>query len=60
MSKVYSDDGKKLLLIQCDGNECNESIKPNPEISNSGWIKRGRLEYGDWLEWHYCPVHSDW
>lgn len=57
--KIYAvreDDKKRILVeIQCDS--CGTRIKPNPQIPQSGWIKKG-MHHGhrtDHLEWHYCP-----
>lgn len=53
---VREDDKKRILVeIQCDS--CDARIKPNPLISQSGWIKKGMYHgHGaDQLEWHYCP-----
>ncbi len=53
---VREDDKKRILVeIQCDS--CDARIKPNPQIAQSGWIKKGmyRGPGTDQLEWHYCP-----
>lgn len=61
MSRIYGireDDGRRILLsIRCDGMGCTEEIKPNPNISSSGWIRKGtdRGLGSDKLEWDYCP-----
>jgi hypothetical protein len=61
MSREYvirDSDGKKILIrIRCDGGGCDEVILPNPNISSSGWIRRGtdRGLGTDKLEWDYCP-----
>jgi hypothetical protein len=61
MSRVYAieESGKRhLVLIECD--ECEASIKPNPDIANSGWVKRGR-DNGpgtEKVERDYCPRHA--
>jgi hypothetical protein len=43
MSRIYAtreDTGEKFLLaLKCD--RCGAEIKPNPDISQSGWMKRG-------------------
>ena len=58
--RIYSElpDGKKFLYsIRCDGGNCGEEIKPNPNISESGWMKCG-TDHGpgtDKLGWDYCP-----
>jgi len=61
MSREYGtrdSDGKKILLqIRCDGVGCDEVIVPNPNISSSGWVRRGtdRGLGTDKLEWDFCP-----
>lgn len=50
------DDGKRVLVaIRCDG--CGAEIRPNPEISKSGWEKHG-WDHGpgtEKFEVDYCP-----
>lgn len=57
------DTGERFLrYISCDHGCCPEKIKPHPEISSSGWTKKGgtnpphRPE--DKRENDYCPEHS--
>ena len=58
--RVYAttDDGRKFLYaIRCDGSGCELEIKPNPDISRSGWMRYGQ-DNGPGttrLEWDYCP-----
>ena len=51
-------EGRKFLhSIRCDGRGCDAEIRPNPEITTSGWMKCG-TDHGpgtDKLEWDYCP-----
>lgn len=61
MSREYgireSDGARVLLLIRCDGPNCEEEIKPHPQIASSGWIRMG-TDHGpgtDKLEWDHCP-----
>lgn len=61
MTSVYAvreDNGKRVLVeLQCDGSGCNAIIKPNPQISLSGWAYKGQ-DNGpgtDKLRWDYCP-----
>ncbi len=49
---IYRVTFQTELLVDCD-----EVIVPNPNISSSGWIRRG-TDRGlgiDKLEWDYCP-----
>jgi hypothetical protein len=55
---VRESDGSRILhQIRCDGVGCDDVIVPNPNISFSGWIRRGtdRGLGTDKLEWDYCP-----
>ena len=58
--RIYAttDDGRRFLYsIRCDGAGCDLEIKPNPDISRSGWMKYGQ-DHGPGttrLEWDYCP-----
>lgn len=63
MSRIYArredNDQRVLICLKCD--TCGATIKPHPEISKSGWTKRG--QYYDPsddrnIEWDYCPDHS--
>lgn len=57
--RVYAttDEGRRFLhSIRCDGPGCESEIKPNPDISQSGWMKYGQRTGGaDWIRWDYCP-----
>lgn len=58
MGRVYAireDDGARVLLeIECD--KCDATIKPHPDIANSGWVKEGITDtFGETIEWYYCP-----
>lgn len=60
MSHVYGMNevtGERVLLyIECDF--CTATIKPNPQINESGWEKRGTYHGpGDDrnIEVHLCP-----
>jgi hypothetical protein len=60
--RIYGQDdsGKRLLLrLECDSDGCGAKIRPHPEIAVSGWVGCGSREYGSWIEWDYCPSHSD-
>jgi hypothetical protein len=47
------DTGERFLhRIECDAPGCRASIKPNPQIAESGWVKRG---YGADVTADYCP-----
>jgi hypothetical protein len=58
--RVYATEegtGKRVLVaLVCD--ECEARIKPSPDISKSGWEKRGTY-YGPGnernTEWLLCP-----
>ena len=58
--RVYAttDEGRRFLhSIRCDGPDCESEIKPNPDISQSGWVWYGQ-DHGPGtsrLEWDYCP-----
>lgn len=45
MSRIYAvEEGTSrrfLARIECDASGCEASIKPNPEIATSGWVKCG-------------------
>jgi len=64
--RVYAteDNGTKhLIRLECDHPGCEAFIKPNPDISNSGWVKcgvleKGRIDHTQMLEWDYCPEHA--
>jgi hypothetical protein len=56
--KIYAkreDNGERILVaIQCD--DCDKEIKPNPAISESGWMIQGSIRCGKKeYENHYCP-----
>ena len=54
---VREDNGKRVLIeIQCDG--CGAVIKPNPDISDSGWSKTGYQDnFGEsWARNDWCPA----
>lgn len=58
MSRVYAttDDGERVLVrLECDG--CEASIKPNPEITKSGWMVRGWYDAtgGQPYTTEWCP-----
>lgn len=58
MARVYAvreDNGKRVLVeIVCD--ECKATIKPHPDIENSGWVKHGGTAAdGFEFEFDYCP-----
>lgn len=59
MSRVYAvreDTGKRFLLhLECDG--CDATIKPHPEISESGWMKTGAVDGCGTKLWEsdWCP-----
>ncbi len=55
MARHYSDNGR-LVAIECE--DCGALIAPNPHISESGWMKYGKYEYGTRFEWDYCPKHA--
>jgi len=44
MANVYAvreDNGERVLVaIHCD--RCDNTIKPNPDIPTSGWVKYGQ------------------
>lgn len=61
MSRIYATEegsGRRFLVrVECDGPGCEESIKPHPRISESGWTRYGQ-DHGpgtEKLEWDYCP-----
>lgn len=58
--RIYAidDDGERFLrFLECDS--CGARIKPHPEITQSGWTKRGgRDGAGYSFEQDYCPEHS--
>jgi hypothetical protein len=61
--KIYGIEGNSskqiLLRIECDFPDCYESIKPNPNISESGWVQYGQTDgIGGNLIWDYCPIHA--
>lgn len=59
MSLVYAyepDGTRHLIRIECDEAGCEESIKPNPQITSSGWMKRGESVGSCILEWHYPTI----
>jgi len=65
MAKVYAVEegtGRRFLVrLECDA--CDATIKPHPEISSSGWMKRVQIEPPGGpgsarFEWHYCPDHA--
>lgn len=68
MSRVYArredDDRRVLVEIGCDAPGCSATIKPNPKISDSGWVKFGTIELhgglivGSSLDGDYCPDHA--
>jgi len=44
---VREDDKRRVLVeIACDGDGCEATIKPHPEIATSGWMKKGTWEDG--------------
>jgi len=59
MAKVYAVEetsGKRILVrIECDEPSCDAKIKPHPEISKSGWIKKGVSDGSFTTEYYYCP-----
>jgi len=64
MGKVYAVEegtGRRFLVrIECDDSNCDNSIKPNPQICESGWTKRGN-DSGPGTqkdEYYYCPKHG--
>lgn len=62
MARIYATEegtGRRFLLrLECDGPGCSESIKPHPEIAESGWMKRSQLVGSQVLAWDYCPSHA--
>ena len=62
MARIYAvreDNGKRILLaLTCDEDGCTAEIKPNPEISRSGWTKTGLTTGREADERYYCPEHS--
>ncbi len=55
---VIEGSGRRVLYeIECDG--CDATIKPGPDISQSGWEKRSTYEdsvHGSFvLRSDYCP-----
>lgn len=62
MSRHYAtmeDTGERFLHhISCDHSGCAETIKPHPEIADSGWTKHGKKEHDTRFEWNYCQEHS--
>jgi len=65
MSRVYATEegtGRRFLArIECD--YCDASIKPHPNIAQSGWKRWGTgpgfpLRAGDYDEFDCCPDHT--
>jgi hypothetical protein len=58
---VREDTGERVLVeLECD--QCGATIKPGPDISRSGWTKRGwyRGPGTEVFENEYCPECSAW
>lgn len=61
--RVYAtrDDNQKRVLVAIKCDKCDAEIKPNPDISNSGWTTQG-VYYGPGddrnSQWDLCPMHS--
>ena len=60
MARIYATEersGKRVLLrLECDGGDCSATIKPHPDIAQSGWVVHGQSERdGFALTWDYCP-----
>lgn len=61
MSRIYAtreDNGKKILVeLVCD--KCSDTIKPNPDIAQSGWTRHGQKDHaGNIFEYEYCAKCS--
>lgn len=59
MARIYGTDlhGKrKLLWLTCD--YCDEKIKPNPKISESGWEKTVVKADDRIYDYYACPAHA--
>ena len=59
MSSVYAttDYGERVLVrTECD--RCPATIRPSPDISESGWMLAGTYRPGtsDSVRFDYCPV----
>lgn len=56
MGRIYAvreDDGKRVLVeISCD--LCGKTIKPNPDIAQSGWLKYGCMGSEE-FDRYLCP-----
>ena len=61
MARIYAkreDNGEIFLIeITCDSPECKAKYRPGID-SREGWTKRGITQYGDFIEWYYCPIHG--
>ena len=56
MSEVR-ETATRLVLITCDADGCAASIKPNPDIAASEWVKCG-LTGAEAVRYSYCPEHN--
>jgi hypothetical protein len=57
VGRIYAkreDNGERILFrLECDN--CGKLIKPNKDISKSGWIKKGNITVsGESYEYYYC------
>lgn len=51
--------GEKLVEITCDEPGCKASIKPHPQIAESGWVKVGfAYAFAEHSVNYYCPDHA--
>ena len=57
MARIYAivegSDERVLVRIECDF--CDNSIKPNPDIAESGWMKSGNHNDPGCYHVVYCP-----
>jgi predicted RNA-binding Zn-ribbon protein involved in translation (DUF1610 family) len=46
MACIYAtrEDTSKCILIEIQCDKCGRTIKPNPNISESGWVKHGSID----------------
>lgn len=62
MSRIYAveeaTDHRFLVRLECDAMGCKATIRPHPEIAQSGWRNCGVMDKGAKYELDYCPDHA--
>ena len=61
MGKMYmhgQDGTPRLFGISCDAPDCDASIRPHPQIAESGWVQSVAIDNLGVVENDYCPMHA--